>query len=252
MITIKNDVEINLMRQAGRIVALTHQELRKHLVPGITTKELDAIAEKTIRHYGATPSFKGYDGFPASICTSINQVVVHGIPGSQVLQDGDLISIDVGANYHGFHGDSAWSYGIGSITPLVQKLLDVTEQALFLGLAMVKPGNRVTDISHAIQTYVESNGFSLPRDLTGHGVGRELHEDPIIPNFGSPGRGMMLRPGMTLAIEPMVHVGTHQTRVRADGWTVVTADGQLAAHFEHTVLITDIGYEILTQIKGGI
>lgn len=252
MITIKNDHEIELMREAGRIVALTHQEIKKHLVPGITTKELDAIAEKTIRHYGAVPSFKGYEGFPASICTSINQVVVHGIPGSQALKDGDLIAIDIGANYQGFHGDSAWSYAIGTPTPLVSKLLDVTEKALFLGLAQVKPGNRVTDISHAIQTFVESHGFSLPRDLTGHGVGRQLHEDPIIPNFGAPNRGMALRQGMTIAIEPMVNVGTHQTRVRSDGWTVVTADGQLSAHFEHTVLITDTGYEILTQIKGGI
>lgn len=248
MITLKSAHEIALMRQAGRIVALVHEELRKHLRPGITTRELDHIAEQVIRSHGATPSFKGYEGFPSSICTSVNQVVVHGIPNDLHLLNGDIISIDIGANYQGYHGDSAWTYGIGEITPTARLLMEVTEQALWQGLAQIKPGNRVTDISNAIQKYVESKGFSIPRDLTGHGVGRQLHEDPIIPNYGAAGRGPILRKGMTIAVEPMVHVGGPQTTVRLDGWTVETADGKLAAHYEHTVVITENGYDILTKL----
>lgn len=248
MIILRNADEIELLRQAGRIVALTHRELKQHIRVGITTKQLDEIAERTIRHYGATPSFKGYGGFPASICTSINQVLVHGIPDDTPLRDGDIISIDIGACYQGYHGDSAWSYAVGTISSEAQRLMDVTEQSLYQGLSQANPGQRLTDISHAIQNYVESQGFSIPIDYTGHGVGRQLHEEPIVPNVGLAGRGPILKPGLVIAVEPMVHYGHCDTVTLIDGWTVKTKDESLAAHFEHTIVITPTGYEILTTL----
>ncbi len=251
MIIIKNDQQVALMREAGRIVALTHQALAPHVKPGVTTKQLDALAEKTIRSYGATPSFKGYGGFPAAICASVNEVLVHGFPGDVPLKEGDIIAIDIGANYKGYHGDSAWSYAVGTISSDAQKLLDTTREALFAGLAVVKAGVRLGDVSHAIQQVVEAQGYSVPRDYTGHGVGRDLHEDPIIPNYGLPGRGPVLQAGMTLAIEPMVHMGRKETITLMDGWTVISADRSLTAHYEHTVLVTATGCEILTALAKG-
>ncbi len=248
MITIKTNEDLKKMREAGRIVALTHEELKKHIVPGITTKELDSIAEKFIRKQGATPSFKGLYGFPASVCISVNEVLVHGFPSNYVLKEGDIISIDIGACYKGFHGDSAWTYPVGKISSEAQKLLEVTETSLYKGLEMAKAGNRVTDISHAIQSYVESFGYSVPRDYTGHGIGREVHEDPIVPNFGVPNRGPLLKKGMAIAVEPMVNMGKKETKVLNDDWTVVTCDGKLCAHFEHTIAITEDGYEIFTKL----
>jgi len=247
MIHSKSDTQLDLMREAGRIVALTHKELQKAIRPGVTTKELDQIAEDFIRKQGALPSFKGYHGYPASICASVNEVIVHGIPGDLALKEGDIISIDIGANIHGYHGDSAWTYGVGQISETAQKLLDVTEASLFKGLEQARTGNRLSDIGHAVQTYVESHGFSVVREYAGHGIGQRMHEDPSIPNYGPPGRGPVLKTGMTLAIEPMVNVGGHKTRTLQDRWTVVTADGSLAAHFEHTVAVTENGPDILTK-----
>lgn len=246
MITVKSLTEIERMRQAGRIVYLTHQELKKWIQPGITTKEIDQIAEKFIRSFGATPSFKGYNGFQGSVCTSVNDELVHGIPSKRKLRDGDIISIDIGACYEGFHGDSAWTYPVGAISSEAERLLAVTEQSLYAGLALLKPGVRLGDVSHAIQSVAEDAGFSIVREYAGHGIGRELHEDPSIPNYGEPGRGRRLSKGMTLAIEPMVNAGSRFVRTLDDQWTVVTTDGSLCAHFEHTVAITDDGYEILT------
>ena len=249
MVTTKSAREIDLMREAGRIVALAHDEVRKHIKPGVSTKELDKIVEDTIRKNGAIPSFKGYHGFPASICASINEVVVHGIPSKkQILKEGDIISVDIGAIYKGYHGDSAWTYTVGKVNDETQKLLEVTEASLFKGLEMVKAGNRLTDISHNIQVYAESFGYGVVREFTGHGIGNQLHEDPAIPNFGLPGKGIILKPGMTLAIEPMINMGKKEVRVLKDGWTTVTSDGSLSAHFEHTVLVTETGYEILTKL----
>ncbi|MGO4890139.1 type I methionyl aminopeptidase [Anaerobacillus sp. MEB173] len=247
MIICKTPREIDIMREAGRIVALTHQELKDHIKPGISTIELDKIAEQFIRKQGAIPSFKGYNGFTGSICTSVNEELVHGIPGERVLKDGDIISIDIGAQYNGYHGDSAWTYAVGSISDETQKLLDVTEESLYKGLAEAKPGERLSNISHAIQSYVEPMGFSIVREYVGHGVGQDLHEDPQIPHYGPPGKGPRLKPGMVLAIEPMVNAGTRYVRTLADNWTVVTTDGKMCAHFEHTIAITETGYEILTK-----
>ena len=248
MIICKTPREIDIMREAGRIVALAHQEVQKHIKPGVTTKQLDKIVEDVIRSQGAIPSFKGYHGFPASICASVNDELVHGIPGHRVLKDGDIISIDIGAKYNGYHGDSAWTYPVGTISDEAQRLLDVTKQSLFVGLEQAKAGNRLSDISHAIQVYVESHNFSIVREYAGHGVGQDLHEDPSIPHYGPPGRGPRLKTGMTLAIEPMVNYGERYVRTLADNWTVVTRDKALCAHFEHTVVITDNGYEILTKL----
>ncbi|MGI6378332.1 MAG: type I methionyl aminopeptidase [Bacilli bacterium] len=249
MITLRNEDELAKLRQAGRIVALTHQYLKQHLVPGITTKKLDDLAEKFILSQGATPSFKGLYGFPGSVCISLNETLVHGIPSKKiVLKEGDIITIDIGACWQGYHGDSAWTYAVGEISEEAQKLLDVTEQALFEGLKMARAGNRIGDISHAIQKYVEKFGFSLPREYTGHGVGREIHEDPIVPNYGKPHRGPLLRKGMVIAVEPMVNAGVKETITLSDGWTVVTSDGRLCAHYEHTVAITDGACEIFTTL----
>lgn len=247
MIHSKSETQLDLMREAGRIVALTHKELQEAIRPGVTTKELDQIADDFIRKQGALPSFKGYHGYPASICASVNEVIVHGIPGNRTLKDGDIISIDIGANIHGYHGDSAWTYGVGQISETAQKLLDVTEASLFKGLEQARTNNRLSDIGHAVQTYVESHGFSVVREYAGHGIGQRMHEDPSIPNYGPPGRGPVLKTGMTLAIEPMVNVGGPKTRTLHDKWTVVTADGSLAAHFEHTVAVTENGPDILTK-----
>lgn len=246
MIICKTPREIEIMREAGRIVALTHEELKKHIRPGITTKELDVIAEQFILKQGAIPSFKGYNGFRGSICASVNDELVHGIPGNRVLNNGDVISIDIGAKYNGYHGDSAWTYPVGEIAEETRRLLDVTEESLFVGLKEAKPGERLSNISHAIQTYVEANGFSIVREYVGHGVGQDLHEDPPIPHYGPPNKGPRLKPGMVLAIEPMVNAGSRYVKTLADDWTVVTVDGCMCAHFEHTIAITETGYEILT------
>jgi methionyl aminopeptidase len=247
MIICKTERELEIMREAGRIVALTHQELQKYITPGITTKELDVIAEKFIRSCNAIPSFKGYNGFRGSICVSVYEELVHGIPGDRVLREGDIISIDIGAKYNGYHGDSAWTYPVGEISDETQRLLDVTEESLYKGLKEAKPGDRLSNISHAIQTYVEECNFSVVREYVGHGVGQELHEDPQIPHYGPPNKGPRLKPGMVLAIEPMVNAGTRYVKTLADDWTVVTVDGKVCAHFEHTVAITETGYEILTK-----
>ncbi|WP_312473803.1 type I methionyl aminopeptidase [Neobacillus sp.] len=248
MIICKTPEQLEIMREAGRIVALTHQELKKHLTPGITTKELDLLAEEFILAQNAIPSFKGYNGFRGSICTSVNEVLVHGIPGSRVLNEGDVISIDIGAQFNGYHGDSAWTYAIGKIDENSQRLLDVTEESLYQGLNEAKPGERLSNISHAIQKYVEANGFSVVREYVGHGVGQDLHEEPNIPHFGPPNKGPELKPGMVLAIEPMVNAGSRYVKTLADDWTVVTVDGKRSAHFEHTIAITETGFEILTKI----
>jgi methionyl aminopeptidase len=247
MIICKTQRELDIMREAGRIVALTHQELQKYVKPGITTKELDAIAEKYILGCDAIPSFKGYNGFRGSICVSVNEELVHGIPGNRLLREGDIISIDIGAKYNGYHGDSAWTYPVGEISEEAKALLHVTEESLYRGLKEAKPGDRLSNISHAIQTYVEEHNFSVVREYVGHGVGQELHEDPQIPHYGPPNKGPRLKPGMVLAIEPMVNAGTRYVKTLADDWTVVTVDGKICAHFEHTVAITETGYEILTK-----
>jgi len=248
MISIKSPREIELMRIAGRIVAETHELLSKAIRPGITTLELDAIAEEFIRKRGAIPAFKDYNGFPASICSSINEQVVHGIPGPTALKDGDIIGIDIGAVYDGYYGDAARTYGIGSIDKETERLLKVTEESFFKGIEYALPGNRLSDISHSIQKHVESNGFSVVRDFVGHGIGRNMHEDPQIPNYGLPHKGPRLAAGMALAIEPMVNQGKYAVKVREDGWTVVTADGKPSAHYENTIVITNGKPEILTLL----
>lgn len=248
MIVCKSQTEIGIMREAGKIVALTHQELKKYIEPGITTKELDAIAEKVIRQYGAIPSFKGYNGFPGNICASVNNELVHGIPSSRKLVEGDIITLDIGAMYGGYHGDSAWTYPVGKISAEDQKLLDVTRESLYKGIEQAKPGARLSDISHAIESYVLPFGFSIVLEYVGHGIGKNLHEEPQIPNYGPPGRGPRLKPGMVLAIEPMVNAGERHVVTLDDNWTVVTVDGKNCAHFEHTIVITEEGYEILTQV----
>lgn len=247
MITIKSNREIELMIEAGRITALAHRKVKEAIRPGISTLELDKIAEETIRACGATPSFKGYNGFPGSICASINNVVIHGIPKKNtILKDGDIISVDIGACYKGYHGDSAMTHGVGNVSDERKKLMQVTKESLFKGLEFARPGNRLSDISHAIEEYVKAFGYSVVRDFTGHGVGRHLHEDPAVPNYGKAGLGPILKPGMTLAIEPMVNSGKHYVRILADDWTTVTADHSDSAHFEHSILITQDGYKILT------
>ncbi|MCP3775429.1 type I methionyl aminopeptidase [Paenibacillus sp. MZ04-78.2] len=246
MIICKSAAELELMREAGRIVAETHRVLRQAIQPDITTKQLDQIAEDFIRSQGAIPSFKGYSGFPGSICASVNDELVHGIPSQRKLKDGDIISLDIGAEYKGYHGDSAWTYGVGEISDTARKLLEVTERSLYAGLAEAKPDARLYTISHAIQKVIEDEGFSVVREYVGHGIGTKLHEEPQIPNYGIPGRGPRLKPGMVLAIEPMVNVGERYVKTLEDNWTVVTVDGTLCAHFEHTIAITPDGYEIFT------
>jgi methionyl aminopeptidase len=248
-IVLKSPQEIDIMREAGRINARALQAIREMIRPGITTAELDAAAEEIIRKHGATPTFKGYPGpypFPATICASINEQLVHGIPGKRKLQEVDIISIDCGSTFEGFVGDAAITVGVGEISPEARRLIEVTEQALEEGIRQMRAGNRVGDVSAAIQRYVESYGFHVSREYTGHGVGRQMHEGPQVPNYGIAGRGMILRPGMTIALEPMVLIGTHQTRVLPDQWTVVSADGSLTAHVEHSVAVTEGEPFILT------
>lgn len=247
MITLKSDQEIELMREAGRIVALTHKILARAVVPGITTAELDIIAEKNIRAHGGEPAFKGYNGFPASICTSINEQVVHGIPSLRKLKEGEIISIDVGVCYRGYYGDAAVTLPVGKISDQAARLIEVTRDSLYKGIEFARTGNRLSDISHAVQTFAESQGYHVVRNYVGHGIGTSMHEEPEIPNFGRPGRGPKLGKGMVLAIEPMINIGTWQVETLEDNWTVVTQDASFSAHFEHTVAIREEGAEILTH-----
>jgi methionyl aminopeptidase len=248
MIILKSEQEITYMREAGRIVAGALEELRKAVCPGMTTQELDRIAEDFIRKAGAIPAFKGYHGFPGSICASVNEEVVHGIPGLRKLKSGDTVSIDVGAVINGFYGDAAITLPVGDVDAETIRLLEVTEQSLYQGIAKATTDYRLTDISHAVQSYAELHGFSVVRDYVGHGIGRNMHEDPQVPNFGIPSRGPRLKPGMTLAIEPMINAGTYEVETLSDGWTVVTRDRKRSAHFEHTIAITQHGPEILTKL----
>jgi methionyl aminopeptidase len=251
MITLKSAHELALMREAGRIVAEVLSEIRETVAPGVTTADLEAVADRIIvGKYGAVPSFKGYRGFPGMVCASINEEIVHGIPGQRVLHTGDIISVDVGVIYKGYHGDAALTVGVGQIDAESQRLMDVTAESLKVGIGAVKPGGWTTDISKAIQAYVEGQGFSVVREYTGHGIGRQMHEDPQIPNYFEPRLGgrFRLRPGMTFALEPMVNIGGWKTRVLGDHWTVVTDDGSRSAHFEHTVAVTKNGPEILTRL----
>jgi len=248
MVIRKSNRELALMREAGRIVALTHAVLRESVGPGVTTAELDALAYETATKHGAKPSFLGYRGFPASLCVSINEEVVHGIPGPRVLEEGDIVSLDFGAIYRGFQGDAAITVGVGKIGKRAQELIEATRGALKAAIAQCIRGNYLGDISWSIQDYAESRGFSVVRQYVGHGIGRNMHEEPQIRNYGTPGRGILLKPGMTFALEPMVNVETYLTHVLDNEWTVVTDDGQLSAHFEHTVAITDGEPEVLTRL----
>ena len=250
-IVIKNPPEIDVMREAGRINALVLQEVGRMIKPGVATEELDAAAEELIREKGGKPAFKHYPGpypYPATLTISINEELVHGIPGKRKLEEGDLVSIDCGTVLDGFVADSAFSIGVGEISEQARQLLEVTEEALYKGIEKMRPGNRVGDVSAAIQQYVEGFGFHVPREYTGHGVGRNMHEGPLVPNFGVSGRGIPLRSGITVALEPMVMVGTHRTRVLDDQWTVISADRSLTAHFEHSVAVTENAPIILTVL----
>ncbi|MBU0495780.1 MAG: type I methionyl aminopeptidase [Chloroflexi bacterium] len=247
-VVIKSAHELALMREAGRIVAEVREALRVAVRPGITTAELDALGEQEIRKRGAEPSFKGYRGYPASICVSVNDEIVHGIPGDRVLQAGDIVSLDQGVIYKGYQGDTAITVAVGAISPAAQRLMDVTREALAAAIAAARAGQRLGDVSWAVQRCAEGAGLGVVREYGGHGIGRHLHEDPHIPNIGEPRRGLRLRSGMTLALEPMLAIGTAQTRVLDDVWTVVTRDGGLSAHFEHTIAITDGEAEVLTRL----
>lgn len=246
MIFTRSQKELLRMKRAGVIVAEVHELMKEHIKPGVTTMELDEIAEAHIRKSGAVPAFKGYGGFPASICSSINHQVVHGIPAKVRLVEGDIISIDTGAQLEGYFSDAAKTYPVGKISSKAQNLIDVTKQSFYEGLKFVREGCRLSDISHAIQTYAESHGFSVVRNYVGHGIGTAMHEEPQIPNFGTPGKGPRLKSGMVLAIEPMINEGHYDVQVLSDGWTVVTDDGSLSAHYEHTVAVTEDIPEILT------
>lgn len=235
------------MDKAGSVVGLVHKHLKEIIKPGISTLQIDRICEEIIRENGCTPSFKNLYGFPGAVCTSVNEVLVHGIPDHRILKDGDIISVDVGACYKGYHGDSAWSYAVGNVKPEVLKLLEVTEQSLYEGLKFAKPGNRIGDIANAIQTYVESFGYSLPIEYTGHGIGKKVHEDPNVPNVGKPHTLELLKPGMCIAVEPMVFMGKPHCITLADGWAVVNRERSLSAHYEHTIVITKDAYKILTK-----
>lgn len=248
-IVVKSPQEIDIMRKAGRIVAAILDVLKKRIEPGIITEELENITVHELIRHGATSSFKGYRGFPACSCISVNEELVHGIPGKRMLEDGDIVSLDVGAIFQGFHGDAAITVGVGRINPQAEALLEATEGALSAGIARARRGARLGDISAAIQQFTESRGFSVVREYVGHGIGRQMHEDPQIPNFGSPGQGPLLKKGMTLALEPMVNAGGWRTKVAGDGWTVTTADGSLCAHFENTIAIRDSDAEVLTRLS---
>ena len=247
MVRLKSAEDIARMAEAGRVLAQTLRALVEYTKPDVTTADdLDSLAEKLIREAGGTPSFKGYRGFPKSLCLSVNEQVVHGIPNSRVLRTGDIVRLDVGVKLEGFHTDSAVAFGVGRIGPVAEKLIRVTQESLMAGIDEARPGNHLADIGHAVQTLVEKNGFSVVRELVGHGVGRDLHEDPEVPNYGRKGTGLLLAEGMTLAIEPMVNEGTHRVNALPDRWTVVTADGKMSAHFEHTVALTAEGPLVLT------
>lgn len=247
MISIKSNDEIDLLRIAGEITGSTHNYLKEFIKPGITTKELDRLAEEYILNRGATPSFKGYDGFPGTICASINNEVVHGIPGTRVLKEGDIISLDIGACYKGYHGDSAWTYPVGRVDEKKKYLLEHTEKSLFKGLEAIHDGCHVGDIGYAIEKYAREHSLGVVRELVGHGVGTDVHEEPDVPNYGARGTGPMLKEGMVIAVEPMLNLGTRKIYMLEDGWTIITADDKPSAHFEHTVLVTKDGYEILTR-----
>jgi methionyl aminopeptidase len=246
-ITIKNENEIHRMDEAGQVVALVHARIQRAIAPGVTTAELDDIARATLEESGAESSFLGYHGFPAHICTSVNDEIVHGIPGNRRLREGDIISIDVGAILAGYHGDSAWTYGVGQISDEAAALLRDTEEALCLAVDAAKSGNRLGAIGHAVESHAQRVGRGVVRNYGGHGIGRQMHEDPHVPNIGRPDRGVVLRTGLTLAIEPMLTLGSEDTATLADGWTVVTADGSLAAHFEHSVAVAPDGGRVLTR-----
>ncbi len=248
MIVLKSEREIEIMKSAGKINALAHRKVAEAIVPGVSTLELDMIAEKVIRDNGATPSFKGYGGFSGSICASINNVVIHGIPDKKIkLKNGDIISIDIGSNFKGYHADSAVTHAVGTISSDRARLIEITEKSFYEGVKFAKPNNRLSDISHAIEEYVLLHGYNVVKEFSGHGVGKELHEDPQIPNYGPAGTGPLLRAGMTLAIEPMVTAGKAKVRILSDDWTTVTVDNSDSAHYEHTIVITNEGYEILTK-----
>jgi methionyl aminopeptidase len=238
---------VEAIRAAAQLVARTLRRIREEIRPGVTTAELDHLADDFIRSQGGRPSFKGYRGYPASICSSVNDEVVHGIPGGRALTEGDIVGIDVGVEMDGYHGDAAWTFPVGAVSAEASRLLQVTREALERGIAQAKPGQRIGDISHAIQSHVEANGFSVVRALVGHGIGREMHEEPQVPNYGPPGRGPKLMIGQVLAIEPMVNVGGPEVLTREDGWTIVTEDGSLSAHFEHTVAVDATGPRILSD-----
>lgn len=246
MITLKSKREIELLKEAGHIVYLTHQYLRPHIKAGIKTKELDRLAEEFIRSKGATPSFKGYEGFPSTLCISINDEVVHGFPSDRVLQDGDIISIDIGACYKGYHGDSAWTYTVGKVTDDAKYLLEHTEKALYEGIKQAKVGNRIGDISYAVEKYATEHNLGVVKELVGHGVGTSVHESPDVPNYGTKGTGPKIRDGMVIAIEPMLTLGSPDIYIEDNDWTVKTEDSSLSAHFEHTIAITNEGVIILT------
>ena len=248
MVILKSRQEIEKMRKSNAIVAVILEELRKKIRPGVKTIELDRLSEELALKKGARPAFKGYRGYPYSLCTSVNSEVVHGMPSDKELKEGDIVSLDFGILNDGYYGDAAVTVPVGEITPAAKRLLRVTEEALYRGIAEVKAGNRIGDISAAIQGHVEASGYSVVRDLVGHGIGKSLHEDPQVPNYGSSGRGVELKPGMVFAIEPMVNEGTYRVEILRDGWTVVTADGKLSAHFEHSVAITENGPVILSRI----
>lgn len=250
MIEVKNYSELQKMREAGKVTAAVLKLMTELVKPGISTWELDAAAEKTIRSFGATPLFLGYYGFPGSICASVNEEVVHGIPKKdRILKSGDIISIDTGARLDGFCSDAAITLGVGKVSDEAQRLMDVTKKSLYKAIGQVKPGNRLGDVEHAVETFAIANGMGVVRDYCGHGIGRNMHEEPSIPNFGRPGTGPLLEKGMVLAIEPMLTAGTYKVRELDDGWTVVTADGKYAAHFEHTVAVTAHGSEIFTAFE---
>ena len=252
MIELKSAREIGLMRRAGHILADVVERLRTSVKPGLSTLEIDEDIEDFIRGRGAKPAFKGYRGFPATVCISINEEVVHGIPSAhRHVKEGDIVGLDLGCIVEGYYADCAFTLAVGEVPPRVQELLDATRGSLEAGIAECRPGRRLSDVSHAIQSHVESHGFSVVRAFVGHGIGRALHEEPQVPNFGDPGRGPQLRPGMVLAIEPMVTMGSWEVRILDDGWTAVTRDGSLAAHFEHTIAVTEAGSEVLTSKSGG-
>jgi methionyl aminopeptidase len=246
MINIKSAREIEIMRRSGKITAATLVRLMEAAKPGVTTRELDRIADESIRSLGGVPTFIGYHGYPSAICTSVNEEVVHGMPGDRVLHDGDLLSIDIGTTLEGYVSDSAVTVAIGSVSDEAKRLMRVTQECLMLGIAQMQAGNRLGDIGHAVQQHAESNGYGVVRQLVGHGIGTKMHEEPQVPNYGTAGHGTVLRPGLVLAIEPMITEGTFEVETLDDGWTVITEDGKLAAHFEHTIAVTNEGPKILT------